>query len=194
MEVPWKVIFAFIGVFIAGAIFGGVFTVGVSARRVINNPRQLAKEGAALQQLAPAKEKKIETAGPPAPAGIAVRQNPILPHLMNQFTKRLNLTPEQKRAITPTLGRAAEDLQRLRQENFADVTRVTERMYADVSAVLTMEQRTELENWRKQNEQRIQDERAKLEKKRAEAAAESTNRAANKDQSGRAKDGAPGPE
>src|SRR6266498_2113039 len=98
MEVPWKVIFAFVGVFIAGAIFGGVFTVGVSARRLGNNPRQMLQSERPLAQLPPASQPK--TAGPPLPSQAAPsRPNPILPHLMGQFTKRLNLTGEQRRAI-----------------------------------------------------------------------------------------------
>ncbi len=34
MDKPWKVVCAFVLVFMAGAIFGGVFTVGFSARRL----------------------------------------------------------------------------------------------------------------------------------------------------------------
>jgi hypothetical protein len=96
---------------------------------------------------------------------------------MNQFTRKLSgLSGTQKDSLRKILGRAGEDYHRLRQENVADVARVTERMYADVSGVLTMEQRTELENMRKQVEERLQAER----RKRAEAAAaEAANRAAN---------------
>lgn len=165
MDVPWKVLFAFVGVFIAGAIFGGVFTVGVSARKTVNVPRGERP----LNVLPPRKDApKTVVAGPqaPNPGGVQARTNPITPQLMTQFTRRLKPTDEQREELKKILGRAGEDFHRLRQENFADVARVTERMYADVSAVLTLEQRGELEKMRKQVEERLQTDR----KKRAEAA------------------------
>jgi hypothetical protein len=158
MEVPWKVILAFVGVFIAGAVFGGVFTIGVSARRFANLPRQPQPAERPLQQMPPVAQPKVQVAGPQVQkSGREVtRGNPITPVLMNQFTRKLSgLTDVQKESLRKTLGRAGEDLLRLRQENFSDVGRVTERMYADVSAVLTMEQRAELETMRRQTEERM---------------------------------------
>ena len=177
MDVPWKVILAFVGVFIAGAIFGGVFTIGVSARRGVNGPRT-AGPGERPAQFQTTNPPKSEVAGPLAPKMAPTQArpgNPITPVLMNQFTRRLSgLTPPQKESLKMILGRAGEDYHRLRQENLADVTRVTERMYADVASVLTMDQRGELEKMRKQLEDRVQAEK----RKRAEAAAaEAANRA-----------------
>ena len=86
---------------------------------------------------------------------------------MRRFVQRLSLTPEQQKKIRPLVGRAGEDLDRMRQENIADARRVTERMYADVSEVLTLEQRSELEQMRKQEHERVQNDA----KKRREAAA-----------------------
>jgi hypothetical protein len=180
MDVPWKVILAFVGVFIAGAVFGGVFTLGVSARRFVNVPRQPAGVDRSVAQFPAVPPPKSQVAGPQAPKSGATatttRTNPITPVLMNQFTRKLSgLTPPQKDSLRTILGRAGEDYHRLRQDNLADVTRVTERMYADVSGVLTMEQRTELEQMRKKLEERFQADR----RKRAEqAAAEAANRAA----------------
>ena len=176
MDVPWKVILAFLGVFIAGAVFGGVFTLGVSARRNVNVPRQLSPADKPIAQFPPVVQPKAEVAGPHAPksAGASVRTNPITRELMIQFTKKLSgLTPPQKESLRTILGRAGEDYHRLRQDNLADVTRVTERMYADVAGVLTLEQRGELEQMRKQLEERFKEDR----RKRAEAAA--ADRAAN---------------
>lgn len=176
MDVPWKVILAFVGVFIAGAIFGGGFTLGVSARRVTNVPPQAADRSVA--QFPAVTTPKAQVAGPqaPRPGATPVRPNPITPVLMNQFTRKLSgLTGTQKDALRTILGRAGEDYHRLRQENLADVTRVTDRMYTDVSGVLTVEQRADLEQMRKQVEERLQADR----RKRAEAAAaEAANRAA----------------
>jgi hypothetical protein len=179
MDVPWKVILAFLAVFIAGAVFGGVFTLGVSARRNVNVPRQLSPANQPVAQFPAVVQPKAQVAGPQAPksATVPARTNPITPVLMNQFTRKLSgLTPPQKESLRTILGRAGEDYHRLRQDNLADVTRVTERMYADVSGVLTLEQRGELETMRKQLEERFKEDR----RKRAEAAAaEAANRAAN---------------
>ena len=183
MDVPWKVILAFLGVFVAGAVFGGVFTMGVSARRFANQPRPVTERR--VEKFAPVNPPKTEFAGPQQPTAqqpprmmppAALRGNPITPALMNLFTRRLSgLTPPQKESLKVILGRAGEDYHRLRQENLSDVARVTERMYADVAAVLTVEQRGDLEAMRKQQEDRINTEK----RKRAEAAAaEAANRAA----------------
>lgn len=178
MDIPWKVLLAFVGVFIAGAVFGGVFTVGVSARRFSGNPRPAADRP--LTQYPAVTQPKTQVAGPHLPKAAASRANPITPVLMNQFMRKLKgLSETQRESIRKTLGRAGEDLQRLRQENFADVARVTDRMFADVSSILSPEQRGELETMRLQNEQRMQDARKKrMEAAATEAAARSAGNAA----------------
>lgn len=178
MDVPWKVIFAFLGVFVAGAVFGGVFTIGVTARRFNVQPRQPQWVERAGGQLPPAGQTPVvQTGGTPAPAP-APRMNPITVQLMTQFTRRLSPSPVQRDELRRILGRAGEDLQRLRQENLADVTRVTERMYADVSGVLTLEQRSELEKMRRQFEERVLADRKKREEAAAAEKAEKAGKAA----------------
>lgn len=168
MDTPWKVVTAFLGVFIAGAVFGGVFSLRASGRRIQAAPQPVA-------QMPAAEHARRQVAGPQlAPGAAAARANPITPQLMRQFTKSLSLTAEQREKVQPIVGRAGEDFQRLRdeearrrQENLADVARVNERMYADVSALLTPEQRVELQAMRQRVEDKFQAER----QKRAEAAA-----------------------
>jgi hypothetical protein len=167
MDVPWKVIFAFLGVFVAGAIFGGVFTIGVTARRTGPPPRQAQWADRTLNQVVPSAPAPSVKSGGTQPPAQPSRGNPITVQLMTQFTRRLSPTPEQREELRKILGRAGEDLQRLRQENLADVTRVTERMYADIAGVLTLEQKSELEKMRRQFEERVQADR----KKREDAAA-----------------------
>jgi hypothetical protein len=173
MDVPWKVILAFVGVFIAGAVFGGVFTVGVSARRVPARPPSADRP---VAQFPNVPQPKAQVAGPQAPKAGAVtppRSNPITPVLMTQFSRKLSgLSAAQKDSLRTILGRAGEDYHRLRQENLADVARVTERMYADVSGVLSPEQRGELEKMRKQVEEKFEEKLQADRRKRMEAAAE----------------------
>jgi hypothetical protein len=173
MEKPWKVVSAFVLVFIAGAIFGGVFTAGL-ARRLTTGTKTSPPSRPAAQAPAAGQAKTTVAAAPGQATATAARPNSITPTLMRQFTQRLKLTTEQRERIRPIVTRAGEDFVRLRQENLADTARVTERMYADVAALLTPEQRAEVETMRRQMEERVQAER----QKRADAAAaEAANRA-----------------
>lgn len=142
METPWKVIVAFVGVFAAGAIFGGVFTLRASNKRFAEPaPRPIDQPVTKVQP-------------PQGPPRVAV--NPITPALMRTFTRRFNFTPEQKEGVAKILGRAGEDLSRLRQQNYADVSRVNERMYADMSALMSPEQRADLEKMRREWHEKIE--------------------------------------
>lgn len=151
MDKPWKVISAFIGVFIAGAVFGGFFTLRSAGKWLTGDRgRPVATKAAApgaTQAASPS------TAGQP--------QGRIYPHVMRQFTQRLNPTQEQQKAIRPIVARASEDLQRMQRENLADTTRTTERMYADVAAILTFEQRAKLEQMRQEMLERVRREKEK---------------------------------
>jgi sugar (pentulose or hexulose) kinase len=134
--------------FIAGAVFGGLFTLGTARRaEVAQTP--------AGPVTPPAGQTPATTKAPSPPAA------QIGPAIIRQITTRLNLTADQKEKIRPIVTRAAEDLQRLRRENLQDTTRVMERMYADVSASLTPEQRTELEEMKRKMQERVENERKK---------------------------------
>lgn len=170
MEKPWKVIAAFILVFIAGAVFGGVFTVGFSARRGPGATKANPSAKAGGQTPSPTSARpKVEGQG----AGVLARTNSLTPAVLRQFAQRLGLSAEQKERIGPIVSRASEDLVRLRQENLVDTARVTERMYTDVAAALTPAQRAELATMTRQMEERVMAER----RKRAEAAAAEAARA-----------------
>lgn len=158
MEKPWKVIAAFVGIFVAGAVFGGFF--------VLRAPRPAAP----IAQLPPAQPNKVQVAGPHlvAPAPAPRSTSPITPVLMRQLQKELKLTAAQREKMAPIVGRAGEDFQRLREEearrrqdNLADVARVNERMYADVSNLLSNEQRVQLQEMRQRIEDRLQAEKQK---------------------------------
>jgi len=136
MNQPWKVVFAFVGVFIAGAVFGGLFTArSTSGRRGPDGPGPNARK----------------TADAPTFRGAA----PIAPRMMQNLTQRLKLTDEQKGKILPIVGRAEDDLQRLRRQNFQDTTRVMERMHTDITGWLSPEQKDDLEKERKRVQERL---------------------------------------
>ncbi|MFZ9747186.1 MAG: hypothetical protein ACO3G4_11200 [Opitutaceae bacterium] len=162
MDRTWKVILAFVGVFIAGAVFGGFFTLR-SAARVAETTRP--KAGSAK-----ASASKPTPGGPATPAAA----KGIAPQLMRQLNQRLSPTPEQQKAIRPIVSRASEDLQRMQKEHLADTTRTTERMYADVAALLTPMQRTQLEQMRQEMLERVR----KVREKREEGAADGAGKTA----------------
>ncbi len=150
MDHPWKVISAFVGVFIAGAIFGGFFTMRSAGRWLVTEKQRPAP-------VSPAKSSKSSG----AQSGASQGQGRIAPQVMRQLTQRLSPTPEQQKAIRPIVSRAAEDIQRMQREHLADTARTTERMYADVAAILTPEQRTKLEQMRQEMLERVRREREK---------------------------------
>jgi hypothetical protein len=184
VDKPWKVILAFVAVFIAGAVFGGLFTLRASGRRLADwqaqkpspavPPPQPAQSAPASGPAATAQPKPSLPAQPAQAAQAQPPRAPLMPAIMRQFNQRLNLRPVQRERIRPIVDRAAEDLQRLRQEseherqrNLADTVRVTDRMYSDVAALLSPDQREELETMRTQMQERAEKER----KRRAEAMA-----------------------
>ena len=164
MDKPWKVVCAFVAVFMAGAVFGGLFTLRASGRRLEKQALNRLPPPSPTETVVPAAappKGEVKAQLPPPPA-----RSPIMPAIMRQFTQRLKLTPAQREKVKPIVGRAAEDLQRLRQaseherqQNLADTARVTERMYEAVAALLSPEQREELGTMRGQMQDRVEKER-----------------------------------
>lgn len=158
MDKPWKVIFAFVGVFIAGAIFGGLFTLRASGKRFATSPGS----GRPNQQVQrPAGAGQVQSQGQPKGQVAGKAQSSIGPAMMRQFTQRLKLTEEQREKVRPIVARAGEDLQRLRQENLQDTTRVVERMHLDIGGWLNPSQRAELEEMKRAMQERVSAERVK---------------------------------
>jgi Spy/CpxP family protein refolding chaperone len=117
MNKPWKVILAFLGVFLAGAVFGGFISMR-AAKRFMGNatPRE-----------------------PGAPGG------QFSPQILKRLTERLGLTPEQQEKIRPILKQTEEEMRRLRQAGFRETIAVAEHMNEQMAALLTPEQKTKLD-------------------------------------------------
>jgi hypothetical protein len=173
MDKPWKVILAFVGVFMAGVVFGGVFAFRVDNRIRHERPApQPTVPPVAQQQPQPEPARKVQPqpAQPAPPKGLPVA-------ILRQYTRRLNLTAEQQKRIQPFLARGFEDSQRLNREHLADTSRVYERMFEDVSAVLSPEQRIQLEKMRQEALERQRQARMKVTGGAAETKLEGANRA-----------------
>jgi hypothetical protein len=147
MDKSWKVILAFVGVFIAGAVFGGFFTLRSTGKSLSGGRAKTASPAAA----------KSGTSAVPSPA-LATR---VAQQVMKQLIQRLSPTADQQKAIRPIVSRATEDIQRMQREHLADTTRTTERMYADLAPILTPEQRVKLQQMREEMLERVQREKEK---------------------------------
>src|SRR4051812_35866729 len=127
MGSPGKVIFAFVCVFIAGAVFGGFFTARTASQK--------------LQEVqAPQTAVTVTPASPPAAVPPAAQPTPatnrpnnannrvaaatITPVMLQRLAVQLKLTDEQKEKIQPIIKRSADDMNFLRQENFRATNRV----------------------------------------------------------------------
>lgn len=150
MDKPWKVISAFVGVFIAGAVFGGFFTARTASKKI--------------QEVQPP-PAAVATTPAPTPATPAVNRPAgnnnrgtisVTPIMLQRLAVQLKLTDEQKEKITPIIKRADDDMRYLRTENFRSTNRVLERMHADISMLLTPEQKQELEVQKRIMQDRMQ--------------------------------------
>lgn len=158
-----KVISAFAGVFTAGAVCGGFFTLGAV------NRQQAATVAVATPAGTP--PVTVTTATPPADTTTdgkapAPRSQPVVrnisPSLMRTYARRLNLTDQQRATIQPVIASAEDELRRLRTQNLQETTRVMNRMYTDISQTLTEEQRTELDGLKRSLQERMEEERRKM--------------------------------
>jgi hypothetical protein len=171
MDKPWKVIAAFIGVFIAGAVFGGFFALGFGAHlsaspasattvttapasEPVTAPAAATTSVPAEQKAAAAPTVTASTAPAATPAPKAQPPRPPLlqvpftwqePQLMRRYADRLDLTAEQKNKINPVIQRALEDYRRLQQNQFRETSIIVQRMQADIRKELTPDQITELD-------------------------------------------------
>jgi hypothetical protein len=173
MDKPWKVILAFVGVFMAGVIFGGVFAFRIENQVRHEQPAPAPTVPPIVQHQPQKQPHKVQ---PPPGQSPAAKEVPLAMVALRQYTRRLNLTAEQQKRIQPLLARAFEDRQRMSREFAADTQRVYDRMNEDIAAVLSPEQRTQLEKMRQEGLERTRQARMKAGGGGAEAKVEGANR------------------
>jgi len=132
MSRNWTIILAFAGVFVAGAVFGGFASL-----RYVRQQAEQARFRA------------------PAP------MEQFSPQIMKRFSKRLDLTAEQKEKLWPIIRQADGDLRRLRQTGARDAIAIAERMHEQVAQILTPGQQKKLEQMKLDMRERWQRERQK---------------------------------
>ncbi|HVU33246.1 MAG TPA: hypothetical protein VHE61_07415 [Opitutaceae bacterium] len=183
MEKPWKVVAAFLFVFIAGAVFGGFFSIGIGAQWMSHEARVVAPVVAPATS-APVAASPAATS-PMRPNAHPAAQRPILPvprswqapQLLRRYAERLNLTPEQKQRINPIIQRAIEDYRRVQQNTFRETAIILHRMQQDLISELTPQQRRELARWEKRQNEIIREVERQRELRKERDAANHKNAA-----------------
>ena len=84
------------------------------------------------------------------------RQQEMASHLLQRLKARLDLTPEQVAKITPIIERTAADIRSIRMETAVRINRVFDDSYAQVSAILTPEQRVTFDQIQRQRREVMQ--------------------------------------
>lgn len=156
MEKPWKVIAAFVGVFIAGAVFGAFFSLGIGLP--LMERRSAASDTAVLPLPTP---HPVARKGPPGahwPASQAMQAA----QLIRRLTARLELTPDQRQRIMPLIQRAVEDFRWQQANYFREDAFILVRLQHDIARELAPEQRRRLFELEKRQRELIRRRKAEL--------------------------------
>ena len=129
-----KVLLAFTGIFVAGAVAGSVVALRVGV----------------------AKLEQVRTEQGKAPVAV-VTPDQFTVRQMQQFTRELSLSEAQTKSIEPIINSASEKLDLLRQENATATTNIVKAMDDEIAVVLTAEQRQSLAKLRTQWQSRVDD-------------------------------------
>lgn len=125
MDKSWKVVLAFVGIFIAGTITGGLISLRVA------------------HSLTGRDRPRLNSAGKEQPPGGQPQQ--FNPQLMRRVAEQLDLSPEQKDKMKLIEARTSEELRRMRRENLHSTELIIEKCQDDIAAILNPEQRTKFD-------------------------------------------------
>lgn len=141
MDKPWKVVFAFVGVFVAGAVFGGLLALRIGKSIVDHRREPLVLPPVPAKIVLSAAGQPGNPAKPPLPAAPQFQSA----QLLRRFAERLDLSPEQRERIMPRIQRATADFRRQQQTHFREDTVVLQHLQEDIRRELTSDQRRKLD-------------------------------------------------
>lgn len=141
MDKPWKVILAFVGVFVAGAVFGGLLALRLARQLAAPRP---GWSGPGPAQMLP------NGAGPGfrGPGGMPIGPTPLAvqsAQLMRRVTGQIGLTKAQRERVQPIIERAVQDFWRQHQGYNRENGFLLQRLKQDIGRELTPEQQAKLE-------------------------------------------------
>lgn len=132
MQSPWKVILAFLGIFVAGSVFGGFFALRIEQELEERNSARISPRS-----------------GPP-----------LSIQILRRLGEQLDLTDDQREKIRPKVLHAEELLSHLRQTQLEQTDEILRRVQADFRAELTVEQRARLDRLEENQREVMRKERA----------------------------------
>lgn len=151
MDKSWRVVLAFIGIFIAGTVTGGLITLQVVQKVADRRHGQVFRANAQNQV-------------GQTPAGQQSQPPQLGPQLIRRFVMQLDLTAEQREKIKPIELRGAEEIRRAVRDARHSTDVILERTQDEIGAILTPEQRTKFEEMVARARERIQKYRQEQEK------------------------------
>jgi len=137
MEKPWKVVLAFVAVFMAGSVFGGFFALRIG--------HQVAQRE---------RPRPVPVVGQPM-------QAPPATQLLRRFAERLELSGEQRDKLRPILLRAEEQIGRIRHTSVEQTDAVLRRMQQEFRSELTPDQVRLLDRMQRVQNENLRRERMK---------------------------------
>ncbi len=133
MSQTGKVLLAFTGIFVAGAVAGGIVALRLGVDRVA---------------------EQTQTAAPaPVTNKAAVTVDAFSPQMLERFTRQLILSADQRDKIKPIITLTGQKLQKLSAESATTTNALLEDMDKQVEALLDPGQRKKLADFEKQRQE-----------------------------------------
>jgi hypothetical protein len=137
MNASWKVVLAFIGVFVAGTIFGGGFALRIS------------------EKLAPRTQpRKLVNPQPKAGANAL----PFGTQLLRRFAENLDLSNEQRDKLRPLVLAAESQIAEIRQGSLEQTEKILRKLQEDFRAELQPEQLRKLNRMQQRQQEVMREE------------------------------------
>jgi hypothetical protein len=140
MTQTWKVFSAFTGIFVAGAVAGGIVALRVGEERVAEQPAVVLPAG-------------VQPTPPASPPKAVVTPDTFTTTQIKRITAQLGLSSTQSGKINPIITITGDKIRELSQKSAAATNELLKAMAIQVSAELTPEQRKKFD----ESEKRRQD-------------------------------------
>jgi len=126
----WKIVFALIAIFVAGAVTGGLTAIRLARLAKYETLRQVARENDSRRWFAP---------------------------MIDRWRENLRLKPEQEEKVRPIMQQAADELSNLRSLDLRETDGILSRVQDRLNPVLAADQRERLQQMREEYEKQQQE-------------------------------------
>jgi hypothetical protein len=151
------VILAFVGVYIAGTLSGGVLGVWLMTERLQRQQTGFEQEKKqAADQIANLRQQILLRLQQQRQQQMLLAPEQNSPRLMQRFSNQLNLTPAQRQQVNPMILEALEDLRRLQREETHSAELILENLQDEIATTLSPGQRNRFDQLIEQWRERVQ--------------------------------------